>query len=88
MSNRLKIFAGAILGLALIYWFVHDLDVPSVLATIKSANWALLVLGVLLTMATYLIRAIRWKVLLDPVIPDIHVGNLFAATSLGFATWR
>ena len=85
MRNRLKILAGALLGLALIYWFAKGLDWHAVLETILRANWWLLAAATLLTMSTYLIRAIRWRTLLDPVAPGVGIGPLFAATSLGFA---
>lgn len=84
MRNRLKILAGALLGLALIYWFAKDLDGRAVLTTIGRANWWLLAAATALTMSTYLIRAIRWRTLLDPVSPNTRVNSLFAATSLGF----
>jgi uncharacterized protein (TIRG00374 family) len=77
--------AGAVLGLALVYWFAKDLDGHAVLATIGRANWWLLGAATLLTMSTYLIRAVRWRALLDPVRPNVGVSPLLAATSLGFA---
>lgn len=85
MRNRLKMLAGATLGLALIYWFAKDLDGRAVLETIGRANWWLLAAATGLTMSTYLIRAVRWRVLLDPVTPNVGVSPLLAATSLGFS---
>jgi hypothetical protein len=84
VRNRLKIAAGAFLGLALIYWFARDLDARAVLETIQGANWTLLAVGVLLTMATYVVRALRWRALLEPLRPGIHFSHLLAATALGF----
>jgi uncharacterized protein (TIRG00374 family) len=85
VRNRLKILAGALLGLALIYWFVRDLDGRAVLETIGRANWWLLGAATALTMSTFVIRAVRWRALLEPVSPGVRVGPLFAATSVGFA---
>ncbi|HQR37175.1 MAG TPA: lysylphosphatidylglycerol synthase transmembrane domain-containing protein [Blastocatellia bacterium] len=85
MHNRLKILAGAVLGVGLIYWFARGLDAAAVWATISRANWWLLALATVLTASTYLIRAIRWQALLEPVRPGIKLSNLFATTALGFA---
>lgn len=85
MRNRLKILAGALLALALLYWFARDLDGRTVLETIGRANWWLLGAATALTMSTYLIRAIRWKTLLSPVSGGVRLNPLLAATSLGFA---
>ena len=85
MHNRLKILAGAVLGVGLIYWFARDLDAEQVWATIRRANWWLLGLATLLTCSTYYIRAIRWRALLEPVRPGVKLSSLFATTALGFA---
>ena len=85
MRNRLKILAGALLGLALIYWFAKDLDGAAVLATIREANWGMLAAAMLLIASTYVIRAARWRALLAPVHPSARFSSLFAATALGFA---
>jgi uncharacterized protein (TIRG00374 family) len=85
VRNRLKMLAGALLGLAFIYWFAKDLDGRTVLETIRHANWWLLAAAAALTMSTYVIRALRWKVLIEPVSPHVGVGALLAATALGFA---
>jgi uncharacterized protein (TIRG00374 family) len=85
VRNRLKIAAGALVGLALIYWFVRDLDARAVLETIRRANWAMLAAATLLIVSTYAIRAVRWRALLAPVHPGAHFGSLFATTALGFA---
>jgi len=77
--------AGAALGLALVYWFAKDLDGRAVLETFGRANWWLLALATGLTMSTYLIRAVRWRALLDPVIPNVGISPLLGATSLGFS---
>jgi uncharacterized protein (TIRG00374 family) len=84
VHNRLKILVTGLLGLALIYWFAKDLDGRAVLETIKGANWWLLALATILTMATYFIRAVRWKTLLEPISPGVSLSNLTGATSLGF----
>lgn len=84
MRKRLQIVVGALLGIGLIWLFLRDLDGPATLQTIRGANWPLLGAATLLTMSTYLIRAIRWRTLLEPVSPGVRLANLFNATTLGF----
>ena len=84
MRKRLQILVGALLGIGLIWLFVRDLDGRAALETIRGANWSLLGAATVLTMSTYLIRAVRWRALLEPVSPGVRLSNLFNATTLGF----
>ncbi len=84
MRKRLQILVGALLGIGLIWLFLRDLDGRAALETIRGANWSLLGAATLLTMSTYLIRAVRWRALLEPVSPGVRLSNLFNATTLGF----
>ncbi len=70
---------------AVFIWFViRDVDFALVVATIREANWLLLV-GV--SVPTYLavvqLRAMRWRHLTNPVQP-IGLRPLFRATVIGF----
>lgn len=85
MSNRLKILAGAVLGLALIYWFAKDLDGRAVLETIREADWWRLAAATALILSTYVIRSFRWRSLLEPVSKGTRFSSLFGATALGFS---
>lgn len=84
MRKRLQILVGALVGVGLIWLFLRDLDGRAALETIRGANWWMLGAATLLTMSTYLIRAVRWRTLLEPVSPGVHLSNLFNATTLGF----
>jgi uncharacterized protein (TIRG00374 family) len=68
-------------------WFViRDVDFALVVATIREANWLLLVgLSVPSYLAVVQLRALRWRHLTDPIQP-IGVRPLFRATAIGFMT--
>lgn len=85
MRNRLKIVVGALLGVALIYLFVRDLDGRAVLETIREADWMLLAVSAALIISTFVIRAVRWRALLAPIDHEARFSSLFGATALGFA---
>jgi uncharacterized protein (TIRG00374 family) len=52
--------------------------------SLKEVRISWLIGSVLLTFATYWLRAIRWKVLLSP-LKTLSIGPLFAITTVGFA---
>jgi uncharacterized protein (TIRG00374 family) len=68
-------------------WFViRDVDFGLVVATIREANWLLLVgLSVPSYLAVVQLRALRWRHLTDPIQP-IGLRPLFRATAIGFMT--
>ncbi len=66
-------------------WFViRDVDFALVVATIRQANWLLLVgISVPSYLAIVQLRALRWRHLTNPVQP-IGLRPLFRATAIGF----
>jgi uncharacterized protein (TIRG00374 family) len=68
-------------------WFViRDVDFALVVATIRQANWLLLIgLSVPSYLAVVQLRAMRWRHLTDPIQP-IGLRPLFRATAIGFMT--
>ena len=70
---------------AVFIWFViRDVDFALVVATIREANWLLLVgLSVPSYLAVVQLRAMRWRHLTDPIQP-IPIRPLFRATAVGF----
>lgn len=53
-------------------------------ATLAHLNWAWLLAGVAVALATYYGRALRWAVLLKPLQPQPNRWHLFSATVVGF----
>jgi hypothetical protein len=85
MAKYLKTLAILALGVGLAYWFVSRLDWRSVGDHLKSARGWPLLLGAILINLTLLARSLRWQALLRP-ITHAGLGNLFAATSIGFGS--
>ncbi|MBI1791666.1 MAG: flippase-like domain-containing protein [Acidobacteria bacterium] len=52
--------------------------------TLAGLDWRWLSLGMLLAVATYYGRALRWAVMLEPLRPKPGIWNLFQATVIGF----
>lgn len=68
-----------------IFWFIgRNLEWDKVGDRIKQANLFYLTLATLIICFGYFLRAIRWKVLLEP-ITESSLKELFATTTVGFA---
>src|SRR5262249_47228799 len=71
------------IGLGLAWWFVSRLEWDTVGAHLRNARIWPLLLAALLINLTMLARSLRWQAFLAPIAP-VKLGNLFAATSVGF----
>jgi len=68
-----------------IFWFFgRGLDWYLVRASLQKANPWLIGIASLIICIGYLLRAIRWQVLLEPITPS-SLKELFATTTVGFA---
>jgi uncharacterized protein (TIRG00374 family) len=78
----------ATLGLAisalLIWWTLKDVALAEVWAVIRAGNLWLLGAAVAVATGSFLIRALRWNVLLQPVKPDTTLDSRFGAVTIGF----
>ncbi|CAN5698994.1 lysylphosphatidylglycerol synthase transmembrane domain-containing protein [soil metagenome] len=79
----------AVLGIAisalLIWWVLRGVELAEVWAEIQGVRWGLLLAAVVVATSGFLLRALRWKLLLHPLKPDTGLGNRFAAVNIGFA---
>src|SRR4051812_25025245 len=73
----------AVLTIGIVWLFARSLDVSLVWRHIRSAHPALLAGAVAATIATYLVRAWRWQVLLRP-IGRARFASAFRVTVIGF----
>lgn len=70
---------------AFLFWFFgRNLDWQEVVQNLRKANPFYLVVAVVIISLGYLLRAIRWQVLLEP-ITKTRLKDLFATTTVGFA---
>ena len=84
MRTHLKTLAVAGMTLALLGWFFRQADLSQVWREIREAQaWALALL-LAITGLTYLLRAIRWQILLRPLGPT-RLRVAFRTTVIGFA---
>ena len=84
MRTHLKTLVVAAVTLALLGWFFRQADLSQVWREIRSADAWALILMVGVTGLTYLLRALRWQVLLEPLGPT-RLREAFRTTVIGFA---
>ncbi|HXG55085.1 MAG TPA: lysylphosphatidylglycerol synthase transmembrane domain-containing protein [Vicinamibacterales bacterium] len=84
MRSRIRTILVLLLTLGLLAFFFRDANFADVWAETRRADPMLLVVGVVITGITYMLRAWRWQSLLAPIGPT-HFGTAFRATVIGFA---
>ncbi len=72
--------AGILLLVVLIWWTGID----KIGVAIGSASPLLLVAAALVIIPSYILRAVRWKLLLSPVKKDVRLSNTFWSIGVGF----
>ena len=84
--RRLLITAiGVAVTLGLLYWVLRDISLSEVIRHLRAARPGPLILSVVLATATFLIRAIRWRILLRAADGGpVAWTALWHATAMGF----
>ena len=79
-----KGWVGFAISAFLIWWTLKDVPVDEVLGYVASANWWLLAAAIAAATFGFVVRALRWRVLLHPIDPDTPLRSRFGAVSIGF----
>lgn len=84
LRKYLKFILLFLFAVFLFWFFGRNLDWALVRQSLAKADAVYLAIAVLIICLGYLLRAIRWKVLLEP-ITETSLKELFATTTVGFA---
>jgi uncharacterized protein (TIRG00374 family) len=79
-----KALFGLAVTVVLLWWALRGVSFGDVWAQIRQGDPLLLAAAVAVATFGFVIRALRWKVLLAPVRPDTSLRSRFAAVSIGF----
>lgn len=74
---------GIALSVACIWWVFRRIDWHDAARAARDANYALLALSVVAATGMFALRAIRWRVILDPVAAKLPFGPLFRSIAVG-----
>src|SRR5688572_33367510 len=84
LRKYLKFIVLFVVAILIIWFFGRNLNWQEVSSSLRQANPWYLGYAVLIICFGYLLRAIRWRVLLEP-ITESSLKELFATTTVGFA---
>lgn len=80
-----KAVLGVVISGLLIWWLLADVNLGEVWGEIRHAHWGYLLAAVAVATSGFLVRALRWKLLLHPLRAGTSLRNRFAAVNIGFA---
>lgn len=84
MKHSGKTAFGIFLTVFLLWFVMKDVDFADVIANIAKGDVLLLSASVLVATFGFVIRAMRWRILLLPVLPESQLQSRFASVSIGF----
>ena len=84
MRKSIKFILLCLFAVFLLWFFGRNLNWQEVIEKLRQANPIYITLATLIICLGYFLRAIRWKVLLEP-ITKVSLKELFATTTVGFA---
>ncbi len=85
MRRHWKTLLGVAVSALLITWVLRGVDPAEVWGEVRRANGWLLLGAVAVATSGFLVRALRWKLLLHPIRPGTRLRTRFAAVNIGFA---
>ena len=74
----------ALLVFAIYRWRTSGFDWSQFASALSHVDWSWILPGVALILATYVIRALRWEIMLRPLAKDPDLRRIFTATCIGF----
>jgi uncharacterized protein (TIRG00374 family) len=83
--HRWKTVLGIAITVALLAWVLRDVSAQEVWHELRQSSPVWLLLAVVLATLSFALRAIRWKILLEPVISETSFDSRFGAVCIGFA---
>ncbi len=76
---------GIALGAVLLGWFLWTIEWPDFVAALAEVKLGWVALSAAILFGEFVLRAVRWRILLRPLAPDVSFGALLSATLVGGA---
>ncbi|HEY0427390.1 MAG TPA: lysylphosphatidylglycerol synthase transmembrane domain-containing protein [Pyrinomonadaceae bacterium] len=84
LQKYIKFLLLFLFAIFIVWFFGRNLNWQEVSQSLRRANASYIILATLIICLGYFLRAVRWKVLLEP-ITESSLKELFATTTVGFA---
>lgn len=85
MSGRLKAVVGLGVTVGLLWWVLRDVSFAEVVAEVREADPWFMAAAVVAATFNFVLRALRWRVLLEPAHAGSTLDQRFGATAAGIA---
>jgi hypothetical protein len=83
LKKRYKLWAGILISGVFFFLFIRGTDFKEVWTAIREAHYFFVLLSIAVNVASFAVRAERWKYLTEP-IKRIRFSSLFSAVCIGF----
>jgi uncharacterized protein (TIRG00374 family) len=74
---------GIVLSVALLWWTLRDVSLTAVWTELSRSNVALFIMAAIAATLIFPLRAIRWRIILEPVQPGLPIGALWRSVAIG-----
>src|SRR5688500_13943098 len=74
---------GIAISVALLYWTLHDVEFSMLWDVLRRSRLELWALAVITATSIFPLRAIRWRLILEPVAEGIPIGMLWRSIAIG-----
>lgn len=83
MKGRVRNALGLLVSAGFLAWALRGVEFEMVWERLRTANIPLFLASAFLATVIFAIRALKWRVILDPVAPALPFGPLWRATTIG-----
>jgi uncharacterized protein (TIRG00374 family) len=83
MRLNWKSALGIALSVALLVWTMRNESLSQIWSVIRNSNVALLLLASAVATTIFPLRAIRWRIILEPAAPNLPFGALWRSVAIG-----
>ncbi|MDQ3705492.1 MAG: flippase-like domain-containing protein [Chloroflexota bacterium] len=84
MFRSRRFIIGLVISLVFLAWALSQEDLGKVFATIGGMNWVSLVPALALYFLGVGVRAVRWRILLRPLLPNLSLFKTFEVVVIGY----
>jgi len=84
LNPKAKVGLGLLISAGFLWWAFHGEDLGAIARRLAEADLLWLIAAGAISTSGGVIRAIRWKLLLEPVAPDVSFGARWASLNVGF----
>jgi len=86
LSNVLRCVGSLALAAVLLYFSFREMDWMEFSRVLSSCRWGYVIAALCIGLVVYFIRALRWKMLLDPIDSSIPLISIFNSVNIGMMT--